>query len=94
MEAWDNRVHTIAKISNKYPQLVYNGLGILLQLKCQYLQRTVTGVVTIMDPIEDALRNSIFSAIFGGEEVSADLREILGHSVKCSGLGIQYPWLL
>ena len=46
-----------------------------------------------MGPIEDALREDFLPALFGGEEVSANLREILGFSVKCGGLGIPYPWL-
>ena len=43
-----------------------------------------------MVPIEDNILDTFFSAIFGGEEVSADLKEILGHSMKCVGLGIPY----
>ena len=53
----------------------------------------VTGVGTLTGPIGDALRDDFLPAIFGGEEVSADLREILGHSVKCGGLGIPNPRL-
>ena len=30
---------------------------------------------------------------FGGEEIDADFRKILGHSVKYGGLGIPDPWL-
>ena len=41
--------------------------------------------------IEDTLREALFPALFGGEEVSDDLREILGHSVKHGGLGIPDP---
>ena len=52
----------------------------LLQIKWQYLQRNVPGVGTIMGPIDIALREAFFPAIFGGEEVSANLIEILGHS--------------
>ena len=44
--------------------------------------------------MEDALREAFFLAIFGGDEVSTDLREILGHSVKCGSVGIPYPRLL
>ena len=47
-----------------------------------------------MGPIEEALREALFPEIFTGGGVSADLREILGHSVKCGGLGIPYPQLL
>ena len=46
-----------------------------------------------MDPIRDDLREASFPALFGGEEVSANLREILGHSVKHGGLGITDPWI-
>ena len=66
----------------------------LLQLKCQYLQRTVPGVGSLMGPIEDSLIEAFLPALFGGEEVSANLREILGHSVKHRGRSIPDPWLL
>ena len=44
-----------------------------------------------MGPIEYALREAYFLALFGGEEVSTNLREILSHSVKHGGLGIPDP---
>ena len=47
-----------------------------------------------MDPIEDSLREALFPALFGGEEVSNNLRDILGHSVKHGGLDITDPRLL
>ena len=46
-----------------------------------------------MSPTEDAQREAFFPELFGGEEFSADLREILRHSVKCRGLGIPDPRL-
>ena len=46
-----------------------------------------------MGPIEDELRDALFLTLFVGEEVSANLREILGHSVKRGGLGITNPLL-
>ena len=47
-----------------------------------------------MVPIEYALREVFFPALFGGEEVSANPREIIGHSVKHGGLGITDPRLM
>ena len=44
-----------------------------------------------MGNIEDDLREALLPAFFGREEVNADLREILGHSVKRGGLGIPDP---
>ena len=44
-----------------------------------------------MGPIEEALRENFFPSLFGGEEITADFRQILGHSVKHGGLGIPDP---
>ena len=44
-----------------------------------------------MIPIKEDLREKFFPALFGGEEINADFREILGHSVKHGGLGIPDP---
>ena len=74
VEAWAHGVRTLDKIAKQYPQLAYYGLGMSLQIEWQYLQRTVPGVGTMMGPIEDTLREDFFPALFGGEEVSADLR--------------------
>ena len=93
VEAWTHRVHTLSKIVNWYPQLEYSRLRMSLQIEWQYLQRTVHEFGSLTGPIEDALKEAFFLALFGGEEVSTDLREILGHSVKCAGLGIPDPQL-
>ena len=45
----------------------------------------------MMVPIEEALREKFFPALFGGEEINADFRKILGHSIKHGGLGIPDP---
>ena len=63
----------------------------MLELKWKYLQRTVPGVISLMGPIEYSLREAFYPALLGREEVIANLRDILGHSVKCGGLGIPDP---
>ena len=45
-----------------------------------------------MGPIEEALREKLFPALFRGEEITANFRQILGHSVKHFGLVIPDPW--
>ena len=47
----------------------------------------------MMCPIEEVLREKLFLRLFGGEEINANFRQILGHSVKHGGLGISDPWL-
>ena len=44
-----------------------------------------------MGPIEEALREKFSPALFGGEEIDADFRKILGHIVKHGSLGIPDP---
>ena len=46
-----------------------------------------------MVPIEEALRERFFPALFGGEDINSDFRKILGHSVKHGGIGIPDPRL-
>ena len=44
-----------------------------------------------MGPIEEALREKFFPALFGGKEINANFQKILGRSVKHGGLGIPDP---
>ena len=41
-----------------------------------------------MGPIEEALREKFLPALFGGEEINANFRKILVHSIKHGGSGI------
>ena len=66
VEAWAHRVGVLSKISQQHAQLIYSGLGMLLQLNTKYLQRTVPGVVILMGPIEEYLIETSCPALFGG----------------------------
>ena len=46
-----------------------------------------------MVPIEEALTEKLFPALFGVGGVNADFRKILGHIVKHGSLGIPDPRL-
>ena len=93
VEEWSHGVRVFGKIDRQHSQLDYSGLGMLLQLQWQYLQKTVPGVGTLMGPIQEALREKLFPALFEGKESNANFRKILGHSVKHGGLGILDPRL-
>ena len=54
-------------------------------------QMTVSRVGALMGPIKETLRDKLFPALFGGEDINADFRKILVHNVKHSGLGIPDP---
>ena len=46
-----------------------------------------------MGPIEDAIRDKLFFALFGAEETNSNFQKILVHSVKHGGFGIPEPLL-
>ena len=52
------------------------------------MQRTVPGVGILMSPFQEAPREKFFPALFGREEINANFRKTLNHSVKHGGLGI------
>ena len=93
VEAWSHGVRALGQIARRHPQLDYAVLGMSLQIKWKYLQRTVPVVGTLMNPIEEALREKLFPALFGWEEINANFRQTLGHRVKHGGLGIPDPKL-
>ena len=74
VEAWAHGIRTLDKIAKQYPQLENSNLGMSLQIEWQYLQSTVPVVSSLMGTIEDALREAFLPALFGGEEVSTDIR--------------------
>ena len=75
VDAWYHKVRILGKIARRHPQSYYAGLGMLLQLDWNYLKRTILGVGTLMGLIEEALREKIFLAQFGGEEINANFRK-------------------
>ena len=93
VEAWAQGVRFLGEISQRHSQSSYVGLGMSLQIECQYLQMTVPGVGTLPGPIEEAIREKLFPALFEGEEINAEFWQILGHSVKHGGLGLPDPRL-
>ena len=46
-----------------------------------------------MAPIDEALREKLFRALFKEEDINANFRKILGHSVKHGSLVIPNPRL-
>ena len=65
--------------------------GVSLQMERQYLQRTFPRASTLMGPIEEDLRETLFPTLFGVEDINTYFRKILGHSIKYGGLSIPDP---
>ena len=62
-----------------------------LQVKRQYLMRTVLGCGEYMVPVEEALSNKFLTKLLGLKSISGRLRKLLALGAKRSGLGIPNP---
>ena len=56
----------IAKVAKQHPQIFHAGLGMLLQLEWEYLQRKVHWIGSLTELLEAVLREAFFRALFGG----------------------------
>ena len=91
VEAWSHRVRVLGKISKRQPQSAYAVLGMPLHFYWNYLQKNVPRVDTLMGPIEEALRDTFFPALFEEKDINRNFWKILGRSVNRGGLGILDP---
>ena len=66
--------------------------GTNYKLKWQHLQSTVPIVVTLMSPIEKALRETFFPEILGGGGVDVEFWKIPGHSINHGSIFIPDLW--
>ena len=57
---WVEGMRDLEIFAKQNPQTAYTGLGMLLQLKSQYLQKNVPGVGALMEKIELAIREDFF----------------------------------
>jgi hypothetical protein len=90
---WVEDVNTMASVAHRHPQAVYIGFVKCKQAEWQYVQRVVADIASLFEPLEEAIRNCLIPALLNLQpgELSAEDRQLLSHSVKTGGLGIQNP---
>ena len=74
MEMWAEGIQSLAKFSARHLQMTYSVMGITLKIKCQYLQSNVLEVGSLIHAINWDLREVLFPALFGVEEVHNSMR--------------------
>ena len=74
VDPWNGGIIFITKVATRHPKTVYSGIGMSLQLECQYHKNTVPKVGFLMGAIKRALREALFHDLFGGEEVGNGMR--------------------
>ena len=55
-----------------------------------FVQRTISGISHLFEPLEDAIRNNFIPAVIG-RNVSEIERQMLALPVRFGGIGIQNP---
>ena len=90
---WVHGVEVLAKISRTHPQTAYHGFTMSLQAEWQYMARVVPGLEAYMQPVEDAIQQSLIPALLGVPvaDVTPDFRLLLANGVKQGGLNIRNP---
>jgi hypothetical protein len=83
----------MAQAAVNHPQAVFIGYVKCKQAEWQYLQRVVDNIAHLFEPLEEVIRTCLLPALLGIQpnELSSDDRQLLSHSVKTGGLGIQNP---
>ena len=93
-------VEALAKVAQKHPQSAHAGFTQCLQSQWAYVSRCVPGVGPLLAPVEEAIQQHLIPALLGAslEEAAkdtktseADLRRLLGNSVKNGGMAIRDP---
>lgn len=90
---WTLGIQELASVASWYPQTAYAGLQKSLQAEWQYLQRVTGNVSEMFAPLEAAIKNKFFPALFG-EPVWEDgdhRRPLAALPVKSAGLAIPDP---
>ena len=91
VQEWEETIDTLGRFSASYLQTAYSGLAMSLQLKFQYLMRTVLGVRSYMVRMEEALENTFLLKVMGLYSIPWNLRKLLAPGSKKASLGIPKP---
>ena len=90
---WVECMEALARIADLHPQAVYAAFTFCLQGEWQYVQRVVPGTAAHFGPLEEAIRDRLLPALLAipRDDISAEFRQVLTHSVKTGGLAVRNP---
>ena len=90
VSSWIKDIHALSEFAAEQPQAALCAFNSGVSQRWRYLQRTVTGLKTLLQPLEDAIRNVFIPAICE-KEVSDLERQVLALPYRYGGLGILDP---
>ena len=90
VEYWVTDVENLAVIAKDEPQAAFSAFNIALSRRWSFIQRTISGISELFQPLEDVIREKFIPAIVG-KHISDIERRMIALPYRHGGLGIQNP---
>ena len=90
VDAWIQCVKTLSVIASSEPHAVYAAYTHCLQSQWTFLCRTMPGVPTLFQPLEDVIRQVLIPSLLR-REVNDLERDLLSMPARMGGMGITKP---
>ena len=90
VDNWIQDIEQLANIANDEPQLALSAFTKALCMRWCFVQRTISHIGHLFQPLEDCIREKLVPAIIG-RRVSDIERRILALPVRFGGIGILNP---
>ena len=90
IDQWVEDVNQLSLIAQDEPQIALSAYTKALCMRWCFVQRTISGIGHLFEPLEDAIRNNFIPAVVG-RNVSEIERRMLALPVRFGGIGIQNP---
>jgi hypothetical protein len=94
ISSWTQTVRQLSLVaSEKYSHSAYTGYTKSLQRQWTFLQRVISNINVLFQPLENEIISSFIPALFGAssQESCDDLRPLLALPVKLAGLAVPNP---
>ncbi len=85
------RVEALAKVAKAYPQAAYTGFTQGLIGEWTFLTRTTGNMASLLQPLEDVVRQQFLPALTGRVQPGDAERDLLALPARLGGLGIANP---
>ena len=91
VDVWTDELRRLCSIARSQPQAAYCAFCQRLRSKWLYLTRTIPGVSTMLQPLEDVIRMEFIPVITGQPAPNDVVRALLALPVRLGGLAIIDP---
>ena len=90
IQKWVKDVEELSVIAKTEPQVALSAYTKALCMRWCFVQRTISDISHLFEPLEDAIRDKFIPAVVG-RTVSDIERQILALPVRFGGIGVQNP---